>query len=615
MRTTIGQVIVNDTLPEDLRDYNRVMTKGAADNVLEEVARRYPERYREVSHAMMQRGRHAAFEEGTTLRLSDLISPIDKTESLAHVTKQERAIDADRTSTPDQKSDAKEELYSAIHEYLKGATYDETLKRENPLALQVLAKARGSKDQLTSLMTTPGMYQDSNGRTIPMFIRKSYAEGLDPHEYYAASYGARLGVVSTKSGTRQAGYLGKLMAAAAVDSVVTQDDCGTPYGVPVATDDNDNVGSVLARDTGGIPAGTVLTQSVLAKLKPDNKEIMVRSPMTCGTHKGVCKQCVGIRESGKFAPIGYNIGLNASSALAEQLAQGSLNLKHSGKKYKGTGDDFSGFDVVKNLATIPSNAPNSATVSELEGKVDSIEEAPQGGSIVTIEGQPHYVSPDMAVRVKVGDNVEAGDALSGGIVNPADVVRLKGIGEGRRYFAGRMTKAFRDSGYGTNRRNVEVLARSLINHVQIDDADAAGQHLQGDVVTYNSWQHGYKPRRDAQTLAPKKAIGRYLEQPVMHYTPGTRVTKSVAQKMGEFGVESVLAHEQPVGISPAMQSVTNVPEFGDDWMARLGSSYLQKRLLEDVHRGAESNVHGLNPLPGIAKGTEFGQQKGKAFTY
>lgn len=615
MKTTVGQVIINEALPEDLRNYGRTLTKNEADSVLGEVARRYPDRYKEVSHRLMQSGRHAAFEEGTTLRLSDIISPIDKAPLLKHVLDQEKRIAADRTSTDDDKDDAREELYHTVHGALKKMTYDETLKRENPLALQVLAKARGSQDQLASLMTTPGVYQDSQGKTIPIFIRRSYAEGLDPHEYYAASFGARLGVVSTKQGTRQAGYLGKLMAAATIDSVVTEDDCGTPYGIPVPADDSDNVGSLLARDTDGMPAGTVLTQSVLAKLSSKNKEIMVRSPMTCGSHKGVCRRCVGLREDGKFAPIGYNIGLNASSALAEQLAQNSLNVKHSGRKNKGTSVDPAGFPVVKNLATVPSTFPDKATAAEVEGTVDSIVDAPQGGKLVTIGGQEHYVSADADIRVKEGDTVEAGDALSSGILNPSDVVRLKGIGEGRRYFASRMTKAFRDSGYGINRRNVEVLSRSLINHVQIDDPEAAGQHLQGDVVTYNDWQYGYKPRNDAQTLTAKKAIGQYMETPVLHYTTGTRVTKNVAQQLDAFGVNNVLVHRNPVGVAPTMVSVVNTPEYGNDWMARLGSSYLEKRLLEDVHRGSSSNVHSLNPIPGIAKGTEFGKQKGKEFTY
>ena len=116
-------------------------------------------------------------------------------------------------------------------------------------------------------------------------------------------------------------------------------------------------------------------------------------------------------------------------------------------------------------------------------------------------------------------------------------------------------------------------------------------------------------------IAPNKAVGQYLESPVLHYTLGTRITNKVAKQLKDFDVESVMAHPQPLGFTPNMVSLTKVPEHEDDWMARLGSSYLKPRLLEDVHRGAVSKVHGLNPLPGLAKGTEFGRPVGKEFTY
>jgi DNA-directed RNA polymerase subunit beta' len=606
--------MVNSALPPELRDYNRVMTKGDSDNMLAELAHKHPELYRTVSHQLMQLGRNATFEEGTTLRLSDLTSQVDKSDFLKQIDRSERTINADKDSTQADKDDARDLMYHEIHGALKKQTYDDALARGNPLAMQVKSKARGNQDQLAGLMSTPGIYQDSKGRTIPAFIRHSYAEGLDPHEYYAASYGARLGVISTKSGTRQAGYLGKLFGNAVMDQVVTSDDCETPFGIPVKTEDTDNIGSVLAQDAGRFKAGTVISQSVLSGLKNQKvDDVVIRSPITCGTHKGVCKQCVGLREDGHFAPIGYHIGLNATSALAEQLAQNALNVKHSGKK--GAGRTYSGFNVVKNLATVPDTFPDSATVAEADGTIESIEPAPQGGFHIRVGGQDHYVAPDIQVTAKVGDTVEAGDALSEGIVNPADVVRLKGIGEGRRYFADRLTQAFRDTNYGVNRRNVEVLARSMVNHVNIDDVDAAGSHLPGDMVTYASWAHSYKPRADAKHTGVRKAVGQYLEAPALHYSIGTRVTKSVADRLNHHGVDQVLTHQQPVGVSPEMVSVVKTPEYSDDWMARLSSSYLKTRLLEDVHTGAVSNTHSVNPIPGLAKGTEFGEQKGKTFTY
>jgi len=147
----------------------------------------------------------------------------------------------------------------------------------------------------------------------------------------------------------------------------------------------------------------------------------------------------------------------------------------------------------------------------------------------------------------------------------------------------------------------------MMNHAVVNDPDDAADQLPGDVVSYNGLAFGYRPRKDAVTRAPDQALGMYLEQPVLHYTIGTRITKGVAQQLGEFGQTKVTAHAQPPGFEPYMSSLRDVPKHEPDWVAQLGSSYLKTNLLKQVHRGGESHVHGLHPVPGIAKGTEFGQ--------
>lgn len=615
--TTLGQILVNDALPEKFRDYNRVLSKGEADALLASVAKEHPELYKQISWKLMQLGREAAFTEGSTLKLSDLLPVLDKKDLLDHVEQQERKIRSSKSMTDDEKQKALELVYGEVQKLMLDQTLDSALAKNNPFAIQVKSKARGNKSQLAALLTSPAIYQDAQDRTIPVFIRKSYSEGLDPHEYWAATYGARKGVISTKFATRDAGALGKQLGVAVSDLVVTQDDCGTPSGIPVPIDDNDNVGSVLARNTGRYPAGTVVSKEVLADLKQKKvDEIVLRSPMTCNLAEGVCKHCAGVRENGRFPEIGYHLGLNASSALAERIAQSSLNQKHSGGQRDSKGNIvYAGFDVINNLAQVPKNFPHRATVAERDGTVDKVEEAPQGGWNLTIDNEVHYVPADRPLLVKEGDKVEQGDQLSEGIVNPADVVRLKGIGEGRRYFAERFTKAFRESDYEVNRRNVEAVARSVVDHVSVDEPEGVGDYLPGDVVSYTGVAHSYRPRPDAQHLEPHKAVGMHLEQPALHFTIGTRLSKRMADTLKKHGIDSVMAHKTPPGFSSTMVGVTKVPAHTDDWMARLGSTYLESRLLEDVQRGSTSNIHGLNPIPGIAKGVEFGQPKGSKFTY
>lgn len=618
MQTTLGQYMVNAALPKEFRDYSRILTKVEADALLTELAKAHPEQYKDISKKLLDLGRNAAYSEGTTIRLSDTKSVIDKASVFKVMDIAEKKILRDKTLSPQDRTTALETLYSATQKIVTDQTYDAALAANNPFALQVKSKARGSKAQLTALLTTPSVYQDSQDRMIPIFIRNSYAEGLTPAEYWAATYGGRRGVISTKYSTREAGALGKQLGVASYETVVTQNDCETPYGIPVTAFDQDNIGAVLAQKVGGFPAGTVVNKGMIADLKDKKIDKMIlRSPITCTLPKGVCKICTGQREDGKFPPIGYHLGLNASSALSERIAQSSLSQKHSGgQKDPKTGIvTYSGFPIVEQLASIPKTFPHRAAVAELDGVIEKLEAAPQGGYNVTVGGQEHYVGPELPLTVKVGDNMEAGDAISQGIVNPYDVVKYKGIGEGRRYFAERMTQAFRDSGYEVNRRNVEVLSRALVNHVLVDEPDGVGDHLPGDVVDYNSMAHSYRPRKDAQMGQPIKAIGQYLESPALHYTIGTRLTKNMAKQMADLGLDNIMTHPRSPGFVPEMVSVTKVPGHTEDWMARLGSTYLESRLLKDVHRAAVSQAHSLHPIPSMAKGIEFGEQQGKEFTY
>lgn len=604
---TIGQILVNEILPEEFRDYNRVMGSKEIDEVLAGIAEKYPEKYRDISAKIMRLGNRGSVEGGVTLRLSDTMAPFDRSQIYRMIDDQEKRIMSDRSLTPKEKRALVSDLYTQMTEAMFDGAFDAASRNNNQFALQVKSKARGNKAQLGALMASPGVYTDTKGNPVPMFIRHSYADGLTPAELWAGSYGARNGVVAGKQATRKGGELGKLLASLGIDQVVTIEDCGSQYGMPVSATDKDNIGAVLAYDAGGHKAGEVITKATIQDfVKNGVEDIAVRSPVTCQAKRGVCAHCVGQREGGKFPEIGYNLGVTASSALSEQITQGGLSTKHSGRLTRGAGK-YQGFDMIRALTTVPENYPDRAVVSSVDGTVDRIEDAPQGGEYVTVAGERHYVAPGYDLKVAVGDDVEAGDQLSDGVLDPADVVKYKGIGEGRRYFSERFTQAMRDSGYKAHRRNVESVARALVDHVMIDSEDAEGQLLPGDVTTYSNWSFGYSPRKDSVIGNASSLVGKYLEQPVLHYTIGTRITKKVADELKKFHKDAgIIANDNPIDVTPIMQSIVKSTGTDRDWMSRLGTTYLKQRLIDDAQHGSTSDIHGTNPIPGLAKGVEFG---------
>ena len=213
MLTTVGQVLVNDALPPRFRDYERVMDSKGIETVLEEIAHEAPEEYSRVTKRLMDIGNSAAYDTGTTIRLSDLRSSYDKKPLLQAIDIAESKIRSDNSLTDEQKSEMIEKLYDKANARVLEDTYNAEYARKNQLALQVASKARGNKVQLAAFISTPGTYSDPSGKMVPMFIRNSYAEGLTPAEYWAGSFGARNGVISTKTATAKGGAFGKLLSA------------------------------------------------------------------------------------------------------------------------------------------------------------------------------------------------------------------------------------------------------------------------------------------------------------------------------------------------------------------------------------------------------------------
>ena len=218
---------------------------------------------------------------------------------------------------------------------------------------------------------------------------------------------------------------------------------------------------------------------------------------------------VGIRERGGLAPLGDYVGLAASQALSEKLSQGQLSAKHTGG-VAGADKAVSGFAHINQLIQVPKTFKGGAAHAQLDGKVSSVVDAPQGGKYITIGSEQHYVPHGLDPHVKVGDTVEAGDVISDGIPNPAEIVQHKGIGEGRRYFVGAFGDAYRNSGMSSHRRNVELLARGLIDHVRV--TDEFGDHIEDDVVPYSSHREKLEaPARSHHVVGlPSRASGQML---------------------------------------------------------------------------------------------------------
>lgn len=574
--------------------------------VLAEVGRSDPDAYVRLSKTLSDAGLEAAYLEGDTVGLDDLAPPID---TKPFFDKMEEALQKIPQDLPQEKRvEQINNIHSSTLEKLHNAVMSAAEKKGNSLHRIVTSGARGNPTQFRAMVSAPGTYVDFKGRQLPIFVRKGFNEGVDPIDYLASSFGTRSSIISIKKATAQGGDIAKQLQNVAARMVVREEDCGTTQGILLDPDDDSLFHRVLAQPAGDLPAGTLITGKIADKLKASGKPVQVRSALTCSTHNGICSKCMGAGPSGKLRPVGYHAGSTAASSVGEPLAQGALSAKHLGGM--GTAKKkFTGIGVVAQLLQSPENFPDKAAVAKASGIVRKVEPAPQGGTYIEDDQNNRlYVEPGLAVNVAPGDEVDAGQVLSDGLVDTEDVVAAAGIGAGRQAMVQQLGQVLSDSNAKTDRRHLEVLSRASVNFLENNSDDPDGDYLPGDIITYDDWRKKYSPPVNTKFEAPEKAIGKYLEEPALHYTLKTPITKKVVDDLKTAGISRVAVSDTKGETTPGFLRLRTPYASAEDWIVAQTGSYLKSRMENAVTRGSDSAVDGNDHYaPALARGKDFGR--------
>lgn len=613
--TTVGKVLLKFFIPPQFHHLveDTVLDKKGISKLFDELSHKAPDQYAKIVSDLTRAGFEISTRQGTSITLKDLVSPIDKNKLWNEFESFKDKVEAgsDSRGVKDKK------IFDRYNDMMTGIEKDvlaKGLEQNKSLAKIILAGSRGSPAQYRGTIATQGIVVDAEGKPkMDIPIKSSYAEGLTLPEYLTTSFGARSGEVLKKIAVAQGGYGSKQFARALMPLQVVEADCGTMNGIPVSVDDRESIGSFLAKAIEEYNRNNEVTAKLLNELKLKGvKKILIRSPMTCQSNRvhhsgGLCQMCVGKREKGMAALDSY-IGLVAGTAVAEPLTESAMKARHSGGAASSLGTGLTGFKLINQLANIPKTFIGKAPLAQEDGIVTKLEPAAAGGHFISVNNHEHYIGLDQTPKVKVGDRVEEGQALSSGLVDPRDVVTHRGIGDGRKYYMEAMKKAFDESGLGVNRRNFELIAKAAIDHVKITDPNGIGDHLPDQIVSYSSIEKDYHPRQDSKTMRTDLAYGKYLEKPELHYTIGTKITTAVIKELKEHDIEAVLANDHPPHFEPVMVRLVDIPEHHDDWMHVLNSTNLAKRFVNMVNRGAVSDVSGPSPVPGLAYGVGFGKK-------
>ena len=393
IETTVGRVLFNDILPEELRYVNEVQDKGTLKALIGQAYLLLGQQETaEVADRVKDIGFKYATRSGTSIAVSDLIVPEAKagilSEASQQVSEMERQYrrgllteDEQYTRTVELWSEARDKVSDAVREVMdpKGPIY----------VMASSGSTKGGLGPIVQLAGMRGLMTDPSGRIIKLPIRSNFREGLTALEYFISAHGARKGLADTALRTADAGYLTRRLVDVAQDVIINAVDCGTRGGLWVRGTDNGNdpnlpqlreriLGRVLAGPVIDPNTGEVLfershlldEEAVSLIESADVQEVLVRSPLICQLPQGICQQCYG-RDLGRggLVELGTAVGIIAAQSIGEPGTQLTLRTFHTGGVAYGS-DITHGLPRVEELLEARKHPKGEAILVDMGGRIE-----------------------------------------------------------------------------------------------------------------------------------------------------------------------------------------------------------------------------------------------------
>ena len=378
----------------------------------------------------------------------------------------------------------------------------DNLKQLNPIYMMANSGARGSVNQMRQLAAMRGLMADTSGRTIEIPIRSNFREGLTVLEYFISTHGARKGLTDTALRTADSGYLTRRLVDVSQDVIVREEDCGTRDGIIVSDirDGNEIIEPLIDRLEGRTTTEAIVNPETGEFIIGENemisaakakqivaagiKEVKIRSVVKCRSKIGVCAKCYGHNLSnGTPVNVGEAVGIIAAQSIGEPGTQLTMRTFHAGGV---AGDDITqGLPRVEEL--FEARRPKGvAIISEISGRVRITEVANKREIIVMNEetGESATYMIPFGSRIKVRDEQEinAGDPLTEGSLNPHDILAILGATAVQNYFIQEVQRVYRLQGVDINDKHIEVIVRQMMHKVKVESAGDTGL-LTGSLIS------------------------------------------------------------------------------------------------------------------------------------
>ena len=366
----------------------------------------------------------------------------------------------------------------------------ENMDPSNPIQMMSDSGARGNISNFTQLAGMRGLMAAPNGKTMELPVIANFREGLSVLEMFISTHGARKGMTDTALKTADSGYLTRRLVDVAQDVIIREKDCGTDRGLDVTAirEGNEMIEPLYDRILGRYTMKTVKNPETGEVIVPANvmideakaqaivdagvEMVTIRSAFTCNTRHGVCEHCYGRNmATGDEVEVGEAVGTVAAQSIGEPGTQLTMRTFHTG--------GVAGDDITQGLPRVQEifearNPKGRAQITEVTGVVEAIEENPaERTKEVTVKGETDtrvYSLPFTSVlKVKEGDSVHRGDALTVGSIDPKELILVRDVLSTENYILREVQKVYRMQGVEISDKHVEVMARQMLRKVRIMD--------------------------------------------------------------------------------------------------------------------------------------------------
>ncbi|MBQ2317012.1 MAG: DNA-directed RNA polymerase subunit beta', partial [Lachnospiraceae bacterium] len=534
VESTLGRFMFNEIVPQDLGYVDRsnpenelklevdfLVKKKDLKGILEKVINTHgATKTAEVLDDIKAMGYKYSTIAAMTVSVSDMTVPSEKEELISEAEKTVEKIKAQYR----RGFLTEEERYKEVVETWK--TTDDQLTRYlldgldqyNNIFMMADSGARGSDKQIKQLAGMRGLMADTTGRTIELPIKSNFREGLDVLEYFMSAHGARKGMSDTALRTADSGYLTRRLVDVSQELIIRERDCceGKNRELPGMVvksfmDGKETIEGLQDRITGRfscesiydaegnmiVKANHMITPrraaQIMAKgVDKDGKpitEVKIRTVLTCRSENGICAKCYGANmATGNAVQVGEAVGIIAAQSIGEPGTQLTMRTFHSG--------GVAGSDITQGLPRVEelfeARKPKGlAIITEIAGTAEIVDTKKKREIVVTNketgESKTYLIPYGSHIKIMDGAELEAGDALTEGSVNPHDILKIKGIRAVQDYILREVQRVYRLQGVEINDKHIEVIVRQMMKKVRIEEAGDTG-YLPGSQVDFLKYE-------------------------------------------------------------------------------------------------------------------------------